>query len=226
MNFPSTLREPPTWLGKKIFAISGFCLFIFTTQSLSAASHRLSSDEVRLFKIVSKEKLQSRKSIALDPILCKAARNRAADMAKRDYFGHVDPSGNGPNKKVIQAGYVLPSFYDSAKSANSIESIAQSTGDPDSILVLWKNSPQHRAHILAEQPFFQEQISAGVGIFRSKIAPYFIYYVFLSAPKNLSTTPPALDLLLPNGKLIATTRSQSVVTLSSSPLMQLVLNNQ
>ena len=59
--------------------------------------------------------------------------------------------------------------------------------------------------MLAESDFNKEQTSIGVGVFKSKQAPYYKYYVFISAPKNLSPSPPLWILKDPKGKVIAST---------------------
>src|SRR6185369_16155823 len=50
-----------------------------------------------------------------DDRLTQVARARAMDMAKRNYFDHVNPDGNGPNYLVRQTGYQLPSFWSTSR---------------------------------------------------------------------------------------------------------------
>jgi len=160
----------------------------------------------KIFELVSKDHGQERRTVALDPILCKVARDRGADMARRNYFDHVNPGGQGPNFLVRRAGFVLPSFYDNSRSGNNIESIAMHTGDPKAAFALWMGSGPHRTHLLGNEAFYQEQTSVGVGVLRSPNPPHYRYYVFLSAPANQSTRPPSVILKDPKGKIIARTR--------------------
>lgn len=175
---------------------------------VAGATHRLTKDEEKLFKIIKSNGLQKRKAMKLDPILCKVARARAEDMGKRKYFAHVNPSGQGPNFLVTKAGYRLPAFYDSTRAGNNIESIAarSPTGAPRDALQQWLNSPPHRSHTMALESFNQSQTRIGVGIAQFKNAPFATYYVFISAPPNENPKPPKVELLNSKGRVIARTR--------------------
>ncbi len=142
----------------------------------------------------------------LDPILCKVARNRAKDMARNSYFGHIDLLGRGPNWLAKRAGYTLPSWYDLSRSGNNIESIVLTGGKTAAALRLWKSSLPHRIHILGTIPFYRDQESIGVGTFTTTGTPSQTYYVFLSAPENLAQRPPLLTLKNPAGRAISNTR--------------------
>jgi uncharacterized protein YkwD len=134
------------------------------------------------------------------------ARQRAADMGRRRYFSHTNPSGQGPNFLVTRAGYVLASFYDSTKAGNNIESIAARSpkGTANDALVQWLNSPPHRAHTMAD--FDKAQTRIGVGVVHLTTAPFATYYVFISAPPNENPKPPRVILKSSKGKIIAKTR--------------------
>lgn len=143
----------------------------------------------------------------LDPILCKVARARAADLARRGYFAHVNPDGEGPNLLVRRAGFTLPSFYDKSKGANNIESIAAKSprGVAQDGFDQWLGSPFHRPHLLGLTDFNRVQTYIGVGIFNSTSAPFETYYVFISAPKNRNQNPPNVILKSHTGKILAQT---------------------
>lgn len=172
----------------------------------SAGTHRLNSDEMKMFALVADHSGQNRPNVSLDPILCKVARERAADMDKKNYFAHVNRSGQGPNFLVRKAGYTLPYYYDGSKSGNSIESIAKTLGTPRETFALWMDSPPHETHILGKLSFYSDQTSVGVGVYRSKSAPYYVYSVFISAPANAAKKPPSLALMDSKGRIIALTR--------------------
>src|ERR1017187_4876980 len=55
--------------------------------------------------------------------LVKVAEAKAYDMAKRDYFSHIDPDGYGINFYINKAGYKLNAEWTKDKSDNSFESI-------------------------------------------------------------------------------------------------------
>lgn len=179
---------------------------LISSVAAEARAHRLNTDELKLFELISKTSLQKREKAALDPILCKVARERAADMARKGYFAHVNPQGLGANYLVRRAGFLLPSYYEGSKSGNNIESLAMTTGDARQAYGLWIHSGGHRGHVLGELEFYKQQTSMGVGVFRSPQAPYYKYFVLISAPENLSPRPPLRILKSPKGKVIARTK--------------------
>ena len=125
---------------------------------------------------------QGRPTMICDPILAQVAYERALDMGQRAYFSHTNPDGHGPNYLVEQAGYTLPDWYGQALDANNIESIAAGYGTPDAAWTGWLNSSGHRAHVLAESSFWQQQTHYGIGHAYVPGSPYGHYWVFLSAP--------------------------------------------
>ena len=185
-------------------------LFVLVSATVAtAATHTLSAEEEKLFKIVKAHPEQERKTMKLDPILCQVARSRAADLARREYFAHVNPDGEGPNLLVRRAGFFLPSFYSKSKDANNIESIAARSpkGKAQDGFDQWLGSSFHRPHLLGLIDFNREQTFVGVGIFNSNDAPFATYYVFISAPKNRNQNPPSVTLKSHTGETIAKTRN-------------------
>ncbi|MEO7099557.1 MAG: CAP domain-containing protein [Luteolibacter sp.] len=184
-----------------------YCLIacIAISDPLRGKTFQMNSAEMKLFNLVKKDGDQQRDELSLDPILCKVARARAADMVKRNYFAHVNPDGNGANYLIGRAGYVLPSYYDHSAPANNIESIGLSSGTPAGMLAVWKKSEFHRPHLMGEIAFYKAQTRVGVGICTSTKAPYNKYFVFISAPPNASLHPPQWILKSPSGKVITTT---------------------
>jgi uncharacterized protein YkwD len=95
--------------------------------------------------------------------LARVAHDRATDMGIRNFFGHTDPDGFGPNYHVRQAGYQLPDNYATANDANNIESIAAGYASVDEVFTALTQSAVHRTHLFGEIPFYQEQIDYGIG---------------------------------------------------------------
>lgn len=182
------------------------CMFLMAAKPAFAGNHTLNAEEMKLFRLVADDKKQLRPEAKLDPILCVVARKRAADMVARNYFGHVNPDGKGPNIIAWKAGYTLPSFYPSAKDANTIESIASGAKGASQTVILWRKSPAHRAHVFGVLPFYREQTRIGVGVARAPKTGAKTY-VFISAPENLNPKPPYWVLRNPSGKAIATSGS-------------------
>jgi uncharacterized repeat protein (TIGR02543 family) len=140
---------------------------------------------------------QGRAFLQLDPILTRVARERAADMARRNYFGHVNPDGHGPNYLVEQAGYPLPDWWGNDARANYIESIAAGRSSASATWDDWMNSPSHRQHLLATDSFSKNQTSYGIGYAFSAGSTYGHYWVVITAPPRptpqLSIASPAAN---------------------------------
>lgn len=77
------------------------------------------AQEERIAVLMTQDPDQKRSSLSYNPILARVARERAADMARRGYFSHVNPDGLGPNFLAAQAGYALPAPYSKAKDGKS-----------------------------------------------------------------------------------------------------------
>jgi len=125
---------------------------------------------------------QGRPFMQCHPILAQVAYERALDMGTRNYFGHTNPDGYGPNYLVEQAGYNLPDWYGQAPDANNIESIAAGYTTAADAWNAWLSSSGHRAHVLAEDDFWADQTNFGVGYAYVANSTYRHYWVFISAP--------------------------------------------
>jgi len=126
---------------------------------------------------------QRRPAMTLDPTLQQVAQAKAEDMARRDYFDHTNPDGYGPNWLVRQAGYPLPSYYQTERTANNLESLAAGSPHAQEIFEAWLNSPYHRSHVLGEDPFFATQVEYGIGYATNPDSQYDEYWVFISASR-------------------------------------------
>jgi hypothetical protein len=129
---------------------------------------------------------QRRATLMCNAILTQVARERARDMATRNYFGHTNPDGYGPNYLVREAGYPLPDYYSSAPDGNNIESIA--AGHPSGMEAWssWMKSPPHKEHLLGETEFYAEQIDYGIGhVYVGHGNTYKHYWVVLTAKSSV-----------------------------------------
>ncbi|MDX6315998.1 MAG: hypothetical protein QOF44_5462 [Streptomyces sp.] len=77
-------------------------------------------------------------ALIADPDLGKLAEAFSKDMAKRDFFDHIDPDGNDPWDRAEAAGI----------TGLGGENIARGQPDAASVMDAWMNSPGHRANIL------------------------------------------------------------------------------
>lgn len=163
------------------FVTSAFTVSEAAAPTLSRGCDALNDDEQSLGDIIQDSPSQQRDFMACNPVLASVARDRARDMAVRDYFGHTNPDGIGPNTLVRAAGYNLPSFYASSADGNNIESIAAGYRSAEEAFEGWLNSPGHRVHMLGEMDFYKDQVEFGVGYYYSENSTYKHYWVLLSA---------------------------------------------
>ena len=77
--------------------------------------------------------------LTLDRRLIAAANRHAADMARRGYFAHSSPDGDGAGERVEDAGYRWSRYR---------ENIARGQASVSEVVDGWMHSPEHRANIL------------------------------------------------------------------------------
>jgi uncharacterized protein YkwD len=77
--------------------------------------------------------------LSLDRRLIDAANEHAADMARRRYFAHSSPDGDGAGDRVREAGYRWKRYG---------ENIARGADSAYEVVDGWMNSPSHRENIL------------------------------------------------------------------------------
>ncbi len=147
-----------------------------------ATAVTLTREEQEFVRILRTDNRQRRADIRLHPVLQRVARERARDMARRRYFSHTNPDGDGPNVLLKRAGYQLPSWWGTARNANYIESISGGRTTARAAYDGWMNSPGHKKHVLAESDFYAGQTVVAIGHYYDAGSPYRHYWVFLSAP--------------------------------------------
>ncbi len=74
------------------------------------------------------------------PSLMRAARWLSTDMARHDYFDHVDSRGRDFSRRLTAFGY---------RGATRAEDIAAGTADAASTFEQWRGSPQHERNMLS-----------------------------------------------------------------------------
>lgn len=142
--------------------------------------------EVDMINLLITDSQQQRTNLRRSEILMQVAQMRVDDMANRNYFGHVDPDGFGPNYHVRQSGFPLPDYYGDELHSNNVESIG--AGFPtarDCWNILTNNSPSHRIHLLGEHPFYLEQDCYGVGYIWNPNTTWHHFYCFLIAKEYM-----------------------------------------
>jgi uncharacterized protein YkwD len=77
--------------------------------------------------------------LSLDRRLIAAANRHASDMARRGYFAHRSPGGEGAGERVEDAGYRWSRYG---------ENIARGQDSPYDVVDGWMHSPEHRENIM------------------------------------------------------------------------------
>jgi uncharacterized protein YkwD len=78
-------------------------------------------------------------NLSLDRRLIDAANEHAADMARKRYFAHESPNGEGAGDRVHEAGYHWKRYG---------ENIARGVDSAYDVVNGWMHSPEHRENIL------------------------------------------------------------------------------
>ncbi len=118
--------------------------------------------------------------------LAHAAEMKALDMARRNYFGHVDPEGYGMNYWIVRTGYKLPDDWIKNKSSNNFESIQAGLSNGKDIIMSLifdegTNPPGHRNHLLGIESFWSNCTDIGIGIASNPDSEYRFYTCILIA---------------------------------------------
>jgi hypothetical protein len=141
----------------------------------------LSVKETQLALLFISDPAQQHPALSCDAILADVARERAQDMATRNYLDHINPDGYGPNYLVEQAGFDLPMYYDQSDTGNNIESIGGGYEEAAGVWAAWLASPDHRTHVLGLSDFFARQNRYGVGYAYREESDHKHYWVILIA---------------------------------------------
>ncbi|HOA75408.1 MAG TPA: CAP domain-containing protein [Phycisphaerae bacterium] len=99
--------------------------------------------------------------LSYSKVLEKAADAHARDMYRRDFFDHVNPDGDGPADRAIDAGFCRIRMVG--------ENIAWNQRNVHEVQVAWQNSPGHNANMV--NPDFKY---VGMGYYFSANGPYYV----------------------------------------------------
>lgn len=78
--------------------------------------------------------------LSLDPVLNVAAQRHSDDMAERDFFDHVTPTGSTVGDRATRAGY---------QWQRVLENLAAGQESPREVVEGWIKSPPHRKALMA-----------------------------------------------------------------------------
>lgn len=140
-----------------------FLQFINYIFLLIFAPNRLVTLEYRMFRLLNKDrKTHGLKKLFFQYDLRKLARLHSKDMAKKDYFAHVNPNGESHVERMKDMGIT---------DVTSGENLAKLRGYPDpctSAEIGLMNSPGHRANILNTH-----YNVVGIGLIKSENGTYY-----------------------------------------------------
>lgn len=103
--------------------------------------------------------------------LARIAEAKAADMATRDYFSHINPEGYGMNYLINKGGYRLNPDWVKNRRDNTFESIGMGlVGGEKAIrtLIIDEGVPSlgHRRHLLGMGEWYASLQDIGIGYVR------------------------------------------------------------
>lgn len=121
--------------------------------------------------------------------LAKVAEEKALDMGRRKYFGHVTPEGKGINILINEAGYLLPPEWIKNPKDNFFESINAGTETAvgaikDLIVDSYDAGKGHRKHLLGMNEFYQSLTDIGIGHVKSEGSKYGYYTVVIISKRK------------------------------------------
>jgi hypothetical protein len=132
--------------------------------------------------------IESRHALKWNDTLAKVAQTKAEDLAKNNYFDHVDLKGFGSNYYVAKAGYKLPNGWLDDPSANYIESLAAGSKTPKASIIQLLNDGEpdhskagHRIHLLGMNEFYSNNVDIGIGWVNDPKSKYKTYLVVVIA---------------------------------------------
>ena len=132
-------------------------------------------------------------TLAINPLLTKAAELKASDMASKGYFAHTSPEGKTPWYWIDQVGY----NYQYAG-----ENLAINFTDSKDVTNAWMASPTHRANILKGK---YTEIGTGIatGIYQGN-QTIFVAQIYAS---------PAKPVIVPTKKITQSSISKKEISI-------------
>jgi hypothetical protein len=112
--------------------------------------------------------------------LTQAAWQKAEDMALKEYFAHVSPTGVGLKNWLEKIGY---------KYSIAGENLAVGFSRPEDVVLAWKNSPTHYDNII-EKKFTEIGVAVADGRFKQVDTAFIAQY--FGAPAEVQTAPAAV----------------------------------
>jgi len=140
--------------------------------------------------------------LTISPLLKKAARLKAKDMAEKGYFSHNGPDGAAPWAWLENVGYDFVSAG---------ENLAVHFIDSSDVVAAWMNSPSHRANILNGR-YTEIGVAAATGNYNGKEGIFVVQFFGRPAVEIVKAPAPPIAPSVrrevpPPTKIIETTSS-------------------
>jgi uncharacterized protein YkwD len=116
-------------------------------------------NELEFFNLVIKHPEQKR-VLACNQNLYKSSSYKTNDMALKNYYTHISPTGEHPNEIVKRFGCKIP--YED--KGNFVEVLVIGTKDPTVAFNSLMNSQRHKNILLGLTSFFQEANQIGISM--------------------------------------------------------------
>lgn len=114
--------------------------------------------------------VEARPALVWNETLAKVAKEKADDMAARNYFAHVNPEGYGMNFFINKAGYTLDPDWVKDVSKNFFESLSAGVEGGKAFIIQLINDGDlpnaqagHRQHLLSMDNFWKSCVDIGIG---------------------------------------------------------------
>jgi uncharacterized protein YkwD len=100
-----------------------------------------------LFRAINRARVEHHvRPVVPSPRLHWAARRHSSNMLALDYFAHTSPDGSTLYDRIVDSGFLTDGEWWAG------ETLAWGTGtmgEPNSVVQMWLNSPEHRAILLS-----------------------------------------------------------------------------
>ncbi|MCQ2188442.1 MAG: CAP domain-containing protein [Paludibacteraceae bacterium] len=133
----------------------------------------------------------ARPALNWNSALAKVAQAKAEDMAKNNYFSHVDLNGYGVNYFMHEAGYDMPEAWYKDKKLNYFENIAAGNATAEAMVKQLvydggkdNSSAGHRSSLLGISDWNSSCIDIGIGYAYDANSTYGHYWSVIIAKHN------------------------------------------
>ncbi len=160
--------------------VSAFLVSILQYVAISNGNNLLASViSSTLVDITNEDRISNGKgTLAINPVLVRAAQAKADDMAAKGYFAHNSPEGVTPWHWLEQAGYEF---------SYAGENLAVNFSDSVNVGEAWMESPTHKANILDEH-FTEVGIATAQGMYKGEPTTFVVQVFGKPAPVRVVHT--------------------------------------